>query len=102
MAGWSPASLIIASFLLLQLSGNLQLSEACSVFCPDGEVPCSCPDGKPEPTPDPITGFIIRDSCGGLINYCSVGGECKPEDNGCPAGKYKISTILSAGAKRTR
>ena len=87
MAGWSPASLILALFLLLQLSGKLQVSEACSVFCPPDETACSCPDGQPEPTPDPITGLVIRDSCGGLIHYCSVGGECKPEENGCPVGK---------------
>ena len=89
MAGWSTASVIVASFLLLQFS------EACFVICPEGEVTCSCPNGKPKPTSDPTTGLsiVISDSCGGRIYYCSVGGECKPEDNGCPVGKYKISTI---------
>ena len=83
MAGWSPAILAIASCLLY----SIQYSQSCSVLCPEGEKACACPDGKPKPTPDP-SGFIAIDSCGGYIHYCSVGGECKPEENGCPAGQY--------------
>ena len=81
MAGWSPAILAIASCLLY----SIQHSQSCSVVCPPKEKICTCPDGKPTPTPDP-SGFVAIDSCGGLIHYCSVGGECKPEENGCPAG----------------
>ena len=80
MAGWSPASLIVASFLLIKLI------EGCSVHCPPNEKVCSCDDGLPDPEPDE-NGFVAIDSCGGYIHYCSVGGECKPEENGCPPGK---------------
>jgi hypothetical protein len=82
MAGWSPASIVVTSFLLIQVY-NIQLIAGCSVFCPPNEHGCSCDDGRPKPTPD-ANGFVATDSCGGLIHYCSVGGECKPEDNGCP------------------
>ena len=78
---------MIALFSVLQITGNLKLVEACSVFCPDGEKICRCKSDKPEPTPDPITGSIVKDSCNGFIHYCSVGGICKPKENGCPIGK---------------
>ena len=86
MAGWSRASLAVALFVLQVY--NIQLSDGCSVFCPQNEKICTCDDGRPKPTPDP-SGFIAVDSCGGLIHYCSVGGECKPEENGCPPGELK-------------
>ena len=87
MVGWSRASLAVALFLLIQVY-NIQLSDGCSVFCPQNENICTCDNGQPKPTPDP-NGFIATDSCGGLIHYCSVGGECKPEENGCPVGELK-------------
>ena len=88
MAGRLPAASIFALFLLLQISHVIELTEACSIGCPEGEKPCACPDPNYiEPTPDPVTGFVMKTSCEGFISYCSKGGECKPEENGCPAGK---------------
>ena len=85
MTSWSPAPLVVALFLLIQVY-NIQLIDGCTVFCPQDEKICTCKDGRPKPTPDP-SGVIVVDTCGGLIHYCSVGGECKPEENGCHPGK---------------
>ena len=87
MAGFSPASFVVAVLLLIQIYDKIQLSQACSVLCPPNENVCTCSDGRPKPTPDPVTGFVLQDSCGGLIHYCSDGGQCKPEENGCPVGE---------------
>ena len=80
----SASTLLVV--IIIQLNWNIPVNEACSVVCPSGETICTCPNGKPEPTPDP-NGLIITDSCGGLIHYCSKGKQCKPEENGCPTGK---------------
>ena len=77
MAGSVPALLAV---IILQLTGNIQVNEALSIRCPYGEKICGCPDDKPK---DPF------DPWGGFIYYCSVGGECKPEENGCPPGKNR-------------
>ena len=88
MVGISLASFAASAFLLIQILDHSHLSEACSVVCPPNEKICTCDDGMPKPTPDPVTGIVMQDSCGGLIHYCSVEGQCKPDENGCPAGKY--------------
>ena len=82
---------VTAYFVLLIFCGEICLNSACSVFCPEGEIICTCSDGRPEPTPDPISGIVISDSCGGKIHFCSVGGVCKPEDHGCPAGRNQYT-----------
>ena len=87
MVGISQASFAASAFLLIHILDHSHLSEACSVFCPPNEKICTCDDGMPKPTPDPVTGIVMQDSCGGLIHYCSVDGQCKPDENGCPAGK---------------
>ena len=74
-------------FLVWQITCNFIVSEACNYYCRPPEKVCVCPSGEPEPTPDPVTGTVIKNSCFGIINYCSVGGVCHPEANGCPSGK---------------
>jgi len=74
--GWSPALLALASCLLY----SVQVTQGCSFDCGLWERVCTCSDGKPEPEP-----WQPTDSCYGKIHYCSVGGKCKPEENGCPA-----------------
>ena len=80
MAGSSSSVLVVA--ILAQLCDQVQLGEACDIECPPNEIICSCPDGKPKPTSE----FV--DSCDGYIYYCSDGGKCKPENNGCPVGEF--------------
>jgi len=94
MAGWSPASVVIGSLLILHLGSKIKVNEACSVRCGiRGEHVCTCHDGKPTPTQGPSGVRIRQDSCAGLIHYCSVGGVCKPADNGCPAKAAEFPVI---------
>ena len=90
MAGCSPTSAMVTLFLLLQLDGNLQLNESCSIFCPDGEITCTCPNDKSKSTTFP-PGLVITDSCGGFNHYCSKDGECN--HNECPVGKNEMLII---------
>ena len=76
----------ISALILLFVA--IGFNEACSVFCPNDEKVCICSNGIPPPTPDP-SGLIIQDSWEGKIHYCSEGGVCKPDNNGCAPGKFK-------------
>lgn len=72
IAGWSLAVLAITSSLLCSIQPIL----GCSIHCPPNESVCTCSNGTPKPIPSSL--------CGGL--WCSDGGKCKPEENGCSAG----------------
>ena len=74
IAGWPLAVLAITSCLLYSIQPIL----GCSIRCPQNENVCTCSNGTPKPIPSSL--------CGGLIHYCSDGGKCKPEENGCSAG----------------
>ena len=89
MARWLPPSLVVASIILIQVH-RIQVIEACVIRCGPGETVCSCP-WWPEPTPDPITGEIIKTSCDGGP-YCSVGGSCHPVPEWCPSRNHKYHT----------
>ena len=93
MAGWTPAILALASFLVY----GTQHSHGCSmkIVCPKNEKACACPDSKPKPIQGPSGVLPYLESCGdGMIHYCSVGGECKPEENGCSAGQLNKNVKL--------
>ena len=80
MAIWCLTLLIVTSILLTKLI------EGCSPLdCPLNEKICSCFKGLPDPEPAPRA-FVAAYSCKGYLYYCSVGGECKPKQNGCPRG----------------
>ena len=69
MTGWSPKTLIASSFILLY-SYEIHLIAGCSIICPPNEKICNCPDDSPK----------ASSIC---PSYCSSGGQCTPEDNGC-------------------
>jgi len=74
IAGWPLAVLAITSCLLYSIQPIL----GCSIpKCLPNENVCTCSNGRPKPIPGSF--------CGGLIHYCSDGGKCKPEENGCSA-----------------
>ena len=80
MVGWFPAILAIAICLLY----SIQYSHGCTLDCGQNEKICTCPEGKPKPTPGPSGTTVPVATCDGI--YCSVNGVCKPKENGCPAG----------------
>merc|ERR1712080_479413 len=69
MTRLSPATWIAASLILLY-SYETQLIAGCSISCPPNEEVCLCPDDSPK----------ASSTC---PRYCSVEGQCKPEENGC-------------------
>ena len=81
MTGRFPVILAITSCLLY----TIQHGQGCVYTCLNNEKICQCPDVKPKPTPDPSS-TTIGTTCDGVNVYCSVGGECKPKENDCPAG----------------
>ena len=81
VAGWSMRVLTIASCLLYSIQPTLGCG---APQCGPNEVGCYCPASLQ---------FRLNhagDSCDDPeIYYCSVGGKCQPEKNGCSVGMYK-------------